>query len=183
MSGQLSHRAPAQPAPVEQRPTSRRVAIDVVAILVVFAVAGVACGFLWEHIWTAPTGVAYQHKWFLDGGGLPEDFSGTGLYALIAAAAGLVLGLVLTLVFDNDEVASLVAIIVGSVLAAYLMWVVGVALGPPDPHTIARTADDFDPIPADLSVHGKSAWLAFPLGALVSAAAVFFLYPRRRSQP
>ena len=183
MSGQLSHRAPAQPAPVEQRPTSRRVAIDVVAILVVFAVAGVACGFLWEHIWTAPTGVAYQHKWVLDGGGLPEDFSGTGLYALIAAAAGLVLGLVLTLVFDNDEVASLAAIIVGAVLAAYLMWVVGVALGPPDPHTIARTADDFDPIPADLSVHGKSPWLAFPLGALVSAAAVFFLYPRRRSQP
>jgi hypothetical protein len=173
----------AQPAPVEQRSTIRRVAIDVTAILVVFAVAGVACGFLWEHIWTAPTGVAYQHKWVLDGGGLPEDFSGTGLYALIAAAAGLVLGLVLTLVFVNDEVASLVAIIVGAGLAAYLMWVVGVALGPPDPHTIARTAKDFDPIPSDLSVHGKSAWLAFPLGALVSAAAVFFLYPRRGSQP
>jgi hypothetical protein len=183
MSGQLSHRAPAQPPPVEQRSTSRRVVIDVVAILMVFAVAGAACGFLWERIWTAPTGAAYQHRWLLDGHGLPEDFSGTGLYVLIAASAGLVLGLVLTLFFDNDEVASLAAIIVGSVLAAYLMWVVGSALGPPDPHAIARTADDLDPIPADLSVHGKSPWLAFPLGALVSAAAVLFLFSRRRSQP
>ena len=183
MSGQLSHPVPALSAPVEQRPTSRRVAIDVVAILVVFAVAGVACGFLWERIWTAPTGVAYQHRWVLDGGGLPEEFSGTGLYALIGAVAGLVLGLVLTLVFDNDEVVSLAAIIVGAVLAGYLMWVVGVALGPPDPHPIARTADDFAPIPSDLRVHGKSAWLAFPLGALVSAAGVCLLYPRRRNRP
>lgn len=181
MSGQLSHPVPTWQPPVEPRPTARRIAVDVVAILVVFAVVGVACGFLWEHVWTPPAGLAYQHKWMLDGAGLPNDFSGTGLFALVGGVAGLVVGLVLAVLFDRDEVISLAAIMVGAALAAYLMWAVGKALGPPDPHTIARTADDFDPIPADLRVHGKAAFLAFPGAATLSAAAVFFLFPRRRA--
>jgi hypothetical protein len=183
MSGQLSRDAPTWQTPVEPPPGRRRVVLDVLVILALFVVVGVACGFLWEHIWSPPAGLAYQHKWVLDGDGLTADFSGTGLYALIGAAAGLVLGLVASLVLDRDEVVSLVTIMVGSVLAAYLMWVVGRALGPPDPHTVARTADDFDPIPADLRVHGKAALLAFPMGATLSAAAVFFLFPRRRDRP
>ena len=181
MSGQLSS-APTWQAPVDPRPTRRRVVRDVVVILVLFVVVGAACGFLWEHVWSPPAGLAYQHKWFLDGDGLTDDFSGTGLYALIGAGAGLLLGLLASLVFDRDELVCLVTIMVGSVLAAYLMWAVGRALGPSDPHTLAKTADDFDPIPADLRVHGKAALLAFPMGATLSAAAVFFLFPRHRNR-
>jgi ABC-type Fe3+ transport system permease subunit len=182
MSGQLSHPAPTWQPPAEPRPTARRVAIDVVAILMAFGVVGVACGFLWEHVWNPPAGLAYQHKWLLDGDGLPNDFSGTGLYAVIGAVAGLVLGLVLALLLDRDEVISLAAILAGAVLAAYLMWAVGRALGPPNPNTLASTADDFEPIPADLRVHGKAAFLAFPTGAMLAATAVFFLFPRRRAR-
>ena len=41
---------------------------------------------------------------------------------------------------------------VGAALAGFLMWRVGHALGPPDPRTVAATADDFDPIPSDLAM-------------------------------
>jgi len=180
MSGRLSHPVPPWPQPVPPRPSVRQVMLDAAGILVTFAVVGTACGFLWERVWSAPEGLAYHHQWLLDGEGLPQDFSGTGLYALIGAGCGLVLGFVLALVFDRDELVALVAITVGAVLAAYLMWVVGTALGPPDPHVVAKTADDFDPIPSDLRVQGKAAFLAFPTSALLGATAVFFLFPYRR---
>ena len=41
----------------------------------------------------AGEGVVVQHEWYPSGDALRDDFSGTGLYVLVAAGAGLVLGL------------------------------------------------------------------------------------------
>jgi uncharacterized membrane protein YeaQ/YmgE (transglycosylase-associated protein family) len=180
MSGQLSASQPTWQAPAEPKPSWRRLVIDAVSILIVSAVVGVAAGFVWERLWTPPSGLAYQGKWGLDGEGLPHDFSGTGLYALVAIVAGLLLGVVVALVFDRDEVVTLAAGVVGAALAGALMWLVGTALGPADPHTLAKAADDFEPIVSDLRVRGRGAFVAFPLGATLSAAAVFLLSARRR---
>lgn len=180
MSGQLSCPEATRQPPVEPTTSARRLAVDVLAILVAFGVAGVACGLLWEKVWTPPAGVAYQGTWVLDGAGLANDFAGTGLYALIGALAGLVLGVVLALLFDRDELVSLAAILLGATLAAGLMWVVGTALGPPDPARLAKPAADLTPIVGDLRVHGTGAFLGFPLGALLGASTVFLLSTRRR---
>jgi hypothetical protein len=174
----------ADPPATGDRPSSRggrswRAVRDVVVVLVAFAVAGAVCGLLWESLWDAPPGVAYKHEWYLKPEGLPDDFSGTGLYVLVALVGGLVVAAVVALALGRNELITMVAVLVGAALAAWVMYVVGHRLGPPDPRKLAETADDLAPLPSDLRVHGKAAFLAFPVGAVAGLALVYFLFTRR----
>jgi hypothetical protein len=54
------------------------------------------------------------------------------------------------------------------------MLVVGTALGPADPQTVAATAADGTRIPMDLDVSGRSPYLAMPAGALIGLVVIFF---------
>lgn len=177
MSDQLT-----QPTPWpsdEQEPGSSGsswlpVMVQALIVIAVFAVAGALCGVLWEHLWTAPRGVVVDHQWFTDEEGLRGEFSGTGLYVLVAAAAGLLVGLVTSFLFDRAELVTLLAVAAGSVLAAWLMLVVGQHLGPPDPGRLAETAKEGTKLRGHLMVAGKSPYTAFPAGALVGLTMVFF---------
>lgn len=139
---------------------------QLVLVVVAFAVVGALAGVVWEWVWTPPEGVAYQGEWLLDIDGLRSDFSSTGLYVVIGTAAGLLTGALVGVVFPHREVASLVGVVLGSALAAWLMLRVGHALGPPDPRPLAAAADDYVRFPSDLRVVGRSPWVALPSGAL-----------------
>ena len=164
-----------------------------VGVLLACAVAGVLAGIVWEWVWTPPSGIAYQGRWVLDEDGLPHEFSGTGWYVVVAASAGLLLGLATAVAARDREVLRLAALAVGAVLAGWVMFHVGHALGPPDPARLARGADDLTAIPGDLRVGGaelherwyaldSAAFVALPAGALLGFAAVMLgLGPRRRS--
>ena len=163
------------------------------ALLVVAAsvVVGALAGVVWEWVWTPPSGIAYQGRWVLDEDGLPSEFSGTGWYVVVAAAAGILLGAGTALATRDDEVVSLVAVAVGAVLAGWLMFYVGHGLGPPDPRSVAPGADDLTAIVGDLRVGGAGvhprlyaldspAFVALPAGALLAFAALLLsLAPRR----
>ncbi|MCW2765628.1 MAG: hypothetical protein JWO11_1587 [Nocardioides sp.] len=155
------------------------VVIQVVVILVVFAVAGALSGWLWHHLWTPPKGVVANHNWYTDEQGLREDFSGTGLYVVIAVLVGLVVGGVASFFCDRAELATLVAVGVGAALAAWLMWKVGVHSSPVDPYEAAKTAKDGTKLSGDLHVSGKAPFAAFPVGALSALAVVFFGLTKR----
>lgn len=148
-------------------------------VVAVFVVAGVLAGALWEWIWTPPQGVVIDHELLLDGDGLRADFSSTALYVLVAAFAGLLLGVLVAVFADRYELVTLVGVVAGSVLAAWLMLQVGEWLGPPDPGPLAATADDYTRIPDDLDVSGTSAFTAFPAGALIGVVVVFIGLSRR----
>ena len=154
-----------------------------VAVPVLFAAAGVVGGVIWEAAWTPPTGVAFNGQWVLDGQGMTAEFSGTGLYVLIASGLGLLLGCLVMLVFDGDEVVTLVLVVIGSAMAAWVMKEVGQALGPPDPHVVARGARELQPVPGDLRVAGAVAYLALPFGALTAAVVVLFALTGRDAPP
>jgi hypothetical protein len=155
-----------------------RPARDVAGILVSFLLTGGLCGWLWEALWTPPSGVAYRHKWVLDGAGMPRDFDGTGTYFVIAVLAGLLVGLVVSVVFDASAMLTLAVVLAGAALGGYVMWQVGTLLGPPDPATVAKHAEDLAPVPGSLEVHGLGSFLAFPLGAVTGTAAAFFAVPK-----
>ena len=91
-----------------------------------------------------------------------------------------------TLPGDLEGVADLVTFNYpwGSLLGAWLMLVVGTTLGPPDPATAARTADDGTRVPIELAVSGHSPYIALPAGALLGLCLVFIgLSPRRHGEP
>jgi hypothetical protein len=156
---------------------------QVLLVLVAFAVAGALAGAVWEWVWTPPTGVALGKEFLLDGDGLRGDFSGTALYVVVAAVAGLLVGVLVAVLSDRDELATLVVVAVGSVLAGWLMLRTGVALGPPDPGPLARSADDYTPLVDQLAVAGRSPFVAFPAGALLGLIVIFIGLSRRRSDP
>lgn len=172
------------PPPSRQsRPRQRASALQGGVILALFVVTGLVGGWVWWKLWSpAPAGAVFEKQWYPRATeGLIAEFAGTGWYVVVAVLAGLVLGLVVGLVLDHSEVVALAALVVGSVLAAWVMYRVGLHLSPPDPEIAARTADDGALLPGHLQVAGRSPFLAFPMGALLGAAIAFFgvTKPRR----
>lgn len=151
-----------------------------VVILAIFAAVGAACGWLWESRWTAPSGVVYQGKWYPDGAGTDRMFDGTGSFVVIAALAGLVLGLVCAWLFTASELMTVVAVLAGGALATWVMHAVGLHLAPADPLSRAKDAADFTKIGGTLETYGASYRVAFPGGALLGAALVFLCFPAHR---
>jgi hypothetical protein len=152
-------------------------------VLVGFAVAGVLAGIVWEWVWTPPTGVALGQEFLLDGGGLRSEFSGTALYVVVGTLAGLLLGVLVAVLTERHELLTLGAVLVGAVLAAWLMLVVGTSHGPPDPEPLARSAEDYTPLQDELRVSGHSPFVAFPGGALVGLIVIFIGLHGRGGSP
>ncbi|HET6940420.1 MAG TPA: hypothetical protein VFI19_17510 [Nocardioides sp.] len=157
------------------RPPWVSASLRALVIVVVFGVVGVGCGWLWYHLWDAPSGVVSGHQWFTNEAGLRADFDGVAWYVTIALAAGLVLGILAALLSDRSELVTLAAVVLGSVLAGYLMLRVGTHLSPGDPHELAKTAADGDKLKGALHVDPWPPRAAFPFGALLGLALVYLL--------
>lgn len=152
-------------------------------VLVLFAATGAAAGYLWFRLWDPPMGVVFDGKWFLDEKGLRGEFSSTGWFIVVAAVAGLVLGGLSALIFDRSELMTLAAVAVGAVLATYLMWRLGVHLGPADPEVLAASTPDRQQLPGQIAVAGFSPFLVLPGTALASLALTYVSLPQRRLPP
>ena len=147
--------------------------LRLVLVLVVFAIAGILAGVVWERLWTPSSGLVVDNTWYLDADGVQDDFSGTGLYVLVALAAGALLGLGTGLATRGLELVTLAAVALGSVTAAWVMLLTGTSLGPPDPRPLADGREDYTAISSDLRVVGKAPYVALPAGALTTLAACF----------
>ena len=162
----------------------RPLLLRMLAIVVVMGLVGVLAGVVWEWVWNPPTGVVFKDRWVLQPSGPDFGFSATGWYVVVASLAGLVAAATIGWLVRRDEVATLVGVALGAVLAGWLMLVVGHALGPADPQVLAAGRDDFTSLPSDLRVAGddqpllglgSSAFVAFPSGALIGLAVVFLM--------
>ena len=150
---------------------------DVAVVLVAFAVAGALGALLWHWWWApAPTGFVYQKQPYF---GPDLEFRSTGTYVVVSAVIGFLLGLVLTFLFDRDELVTLVALVVGGALAAGLMAGLGHLLGPESAAGVARGAADGDSVTADLRVQPGAAYLVFSVSALVGSLVVLLTFSKR----
>jgi hypothetical protein len=157
-----------------RRGTLLPVLLQALLVVVLVAAVGALAGVVWERVWTPPTGVVVRHQWVASSeGSLRGEFTGTGWYVVVAGVAGLLVGAVVALVADRRPLVSLASLVVGTVLGAWLMRVVGVALGPGDPTTLARTARQGAHLPDMLRVSGASPYVAYPTGALLALAILF----------
>lgn len=152
------------------------------AVLVGLVVGGALLGVVWvELVWTPPPGLVRGGQWIpLDERALSLQTRGTGSYVLVAAAGGLVLGVLAAIVGARQALLTLAAVVVGGALGAYVMWQVGTWLGPADPADVAAGAADGTSVPGALTVEGVTPFLALPTAALAGLSAVFFLLPAPR---
>jgi hypothetical protein len=181
MSGRVSE-APPEHRPAAGRAWTRGSVPFVAVVLATYVLVGLGAGWVWHELWQPAEGVVVQHQWYATGAGLREDFSGTGLYVLIATGAGLALGVLFAILGGSRPVVTLVACLVGSVLAGWLMLTVGEWLGPADPQALAKDLDDGASLPSALRVSGFSPLLAFSLGTLGALALVFTVFQGNSSE-
>ena len=170
------------PAPAaERRPLPWRTTAPVVGAVVVAAgLLGAVGGWLWYQWWAPPnTGEIYETatwgpRWFdLSDKGLAHQFDGPAQYAVIALGLGTLLGVLTAVLGRRQAVAAVVALAVGSALAAYLSWAVGTTLSPPDPDRFATAANVCTEKPckqydAAIELSGWTPLLCWPIAALGS---------------
>jgi hypothetical protein len=147
-------------------------------VLVAYVVLGAVAGVVWEWVWTPPGQVIQQHQIYYDSyASMRRMFTGTGYYVLVGAVASALAALATCLLTRGREMVVLGLVLVGSALGAALMWRVGTLLGPGDPatiaaHTVARTQ-----VSGQLTVTGRSPFLAWPMASLFVLAIVYFTWP------
>lgn len=162
--------------------TARRTSlVQGVLVVAVLAAVGALAGLVWQWAWTPPMGIVVDHQWVpLDAIELAQEYSATGWYVVVGVVAGLISGVVVSLLLDRVPLVTLAALVVGAALGAWLMSVVGTAVGPADPDVLARTAADGKHLPMALAVTGKSPYAAIPVGAVLGLILVFVGVSGRR---
>ena len=150
-------------------------------IVVAFAVTGVVGGFLWEALWSPVKGEVAKHVWYPVSWDRaePTDFAGTGWYVVIGLVIGVLVGGLAAWLLDRAEVVTLAAVVVGGLLAAYLMRVVGLHRGPGDPQRLAKTAANGTKLPSELTLANWWLLAVVPAGALAALSVVFLTVPKR----
>lgn len=172
--------SPPAPAAERDRPPWRSTALVVGTVVVAAGGLGAFGGWLWYQWWGPPnTGAiidteTWGPRWFdLSDEGLAHQFDGPAQYAVIALGLGTLLGIGAAALGRRQAIAAVVALAVGSALAAYLSWVVGTTLSPPDPDKFATAAnvcteEPCEEYPAAIELSGWTPLLCWPIAALGS---------------
>ena len=158
----------------------RAIAKDVLVVLGAFLVAAVVVGAVWPHL-VDPVVVKRTDVGLLtDEVALADRFDNVGWYTLLAAGFGVVLGAVLVAWRRTNEVVTLVAVVAGAFLAAWLSARLGTWWGPPDPNLVLAHAKVGTTAPDQVVLDASAAYLVWPVAALVGAAAVLWSTPSQR---
>lgn len=159
-----------------------RLVRDVAAALVAFLVAAVLVGVLWPQL-VDPVVVEVADLGLLtDEVALGDRFDVVGWYSLLGGGFGLVLGVGLLARRQGHEVVTVLAVLAGAFLAAWLSAQLGTMLGPEDPDTVlagaevGATAEDRVVLTADV------AYLVWPISSMVGAVVVLWSRPGRRPE-
>jgi ABC-type xylose transport system permease subunit len=155
-------------------------------LLGISCVAGVVGGIVWYEVWQPPQGVVVDGQWLMAPG---EDNFGDlvnadATYALVALVVGLVLGAAGAWLLQRAEILSLLVVLIGAALAAYLILITGERVSP-DPALAAAGLPEGSRLPADLSLllQAPTSWrnlgsgwpllLVAPMGALFSLGMLY----------
>lgn len=159
---------------------TRRLVSDVSVVLALFLAVGVLSGAIWPQLVDPVTVTKGELGLTTSEAALAERFDNDGWYSVLAAGCGLVLGLVLSAWRRADEVVTLLGVVAGASLAAWLSAHVGTLVGPDDPHQVLATAPVGATAPGMVSVSSTAAYFVWPISAVIGAMVVLWSPPDQR---
>ncbi|GAA1523324.1 hypothetical protein [Nocardioides humi] len=152
--------------------------------VVLGALLGAAGGWLWWTWWSpAPDGKIFDTPagptWYPSpfDQGITSDFGGTATYVVVAFGLAALLGLVGGWVARHHAVPGVLAVLVGTGLAAAAMTWVGESFSAPDPATLVASHQVGDVLPGHLHVAGWTPYLAWPVGAMLAYLVLMVSFP------
>jgi hypothetical protein len=176
----LDTSAGAPDAPVRRR-RLQGAGADVLVVLGTFVVLGVLGGVLWWVLAPTPEYTKIRGGGAMDEVDLGRQFGAVAWYVAIAVVAGLLFAIALTWWRDRDPLLLAGLLLLGSVVAAVLMALVGHALGPADPQPLLATAELGAKVPDQLHVGARAAYLAWPISVLLGCLVI--LWGRLPAEP
>ena len=156
----------------------RSVLLDVLVVLVWFAVAGILGAVVWWQLSDLPQLTKSGNTATLSPEELTKQVSADGWYFVIAVVGGLVSGITLLLWRRRDPLLMVVLVALGACLAAWLMLRVGLALGPDKEIGALKGTADGTHVSEQLKLRATGmAWI-WPLAA--SFGALVYLWVLRK---
>lgn len=140
---------------------------DVAVVLATMVAVGVVAGVVWAVAFDPIQFVRLDDRVGQDELALSADFGMTGSYFLVAVVAGGLCGAALGWWRDHDPLVTLGLLVLGSVVAAFLMKHTGQLLGPADPTAMLQASAVGARADAPLKLEDEQALLAWPIGSLV----------------
>jgi hypothetical protein len=158
---------------------------DLVVVVVALAGMGAVAGVVWRLLVTPAEFTKLANGAAMNETALGQQFGADGWYVVIALVAGALSGALLTWWRSRDPLRTCGALLLGAVVAAAVMAVVGHLLGPGDPRSALQAARVGAHVPERLDV-GEGSWssvsdylhdtvviyLCWPIGVLAGALLV-----------
>ena len=160
---------------------ARALLTDAAIVIGVLLLLAVLAGLLWPQL-VDPVQFTRTRQGVVSGEvQIARQFDDDGWYVVLAAIIGAVAGGVLTWWRSRDPVATVLLLVLGAAAAAWVMALVGHAVGPPSPGPLLADARIGATAPDEVKVHALAAYLVWPIAVLFGAVAV--LWASRGSHP
>jgi MFS superfamily sulfate permease-like transporter len=148
--------------------------LDATVVLGGFLLAAVAVCLVWPQLVDPVTVTRTEVGTVVGEAELGQRFDKDAWYVVLAAVAGLVLGIALTAWRRSHEVATVLLVAAAACLAAWISAVVGTWAGPEDPERLLARAEVGTTAPEQVRVDAPAAYLVWPIAAVTGALVVLW---------
>ena len=165
---------------------SRPVLVQVAIIVAAFIVGGLAAGLAAATLWTPPTGMVLEDKWYrglisIDPPAIGQNidqgvFAATGWFSVCAIVLGLLVGIAAAVWLNRSELVTLGALIVGGAIGGGLMLLITSLLSPEDPNGLAKGAADGTVLEDSFQLASPWLVLLVPGSAMLALMVIFLMW-------
>ncbi|TQL69208.1 hypothetical protein FB381_3112 [Nocardioides albertanoniae] len=165
---------------------SRPVLIQAAIVLAAFVVGGVVAGLAAATLWTPPTGMVLEGKWYrglisIDPPAIGQNidqgvFAATAWFSVCAIVLGLLVGIAAAIWLNRSELVTLAAVTLGGAIGGGLMLLVTSLLSPEDPHGLAKGAADGTVIQDSFQLASPWLILLVPGSAMLALMVIFLMW-------
>ncbi|HEY9352817.1 MAG TPA: hypothetical protein VIP28_06180 [Nocardioides sp.] len=165
---------------------SRPVLVQVAIIVAAFIVGGLVAGLAAATLWTPPTGMVLEDKWYrglisIDPPAIGQNidqgvFAATAWFSVCAIVLGLLVGIAAAVWLNRSELVTLGALMVGGAIGGGLMLLITSLLSPEDPNGLAKGAADGTVLEDSFQLASPWLVLLVPGSAMLALMVIFLMW-------